>query len=125
MQSRECPSPTSNWDHPFLLAKSFGTPNLVVLLVHTSKVARVRSASKEAFFLTFPIITGILNNKNGICTRNLSFFLGLFSSLSNYMKRIGHDYLYLYKAYLFDFHCSFKGPKKRPKKEADLRAKKG
>lgn len=113
MQSRECPSPTSNWDHPFLLAKSFGTPNLVV--VHTSKVARVRSASKEAFFLTFPI------------TRNLSNKKYFFLPLTNikYMKRIGHDYLYLYKAYLFDFHCSFKGPKKRPKKEADLRAKKG
>ena len=75
MQSRECPSPTSNWDHPFLLAKSFGTPNLVVV-VHTSKVARVRSASKEAFFLTFPITRNLSNKKY--------FFLRLFSSSNKY-----------------------------------------
>ena len=50
MQSRECPSPTSNWDHPFLLAKSFGTPNLVVQ-------ARLQDAAENAVerpSLTFP-----------------------------------------------------------------------
>ena len=112
MQSRECPSPTSNWDHPFLLAKSFGTPNLVV--VHTSKVARVRSASKEAFFLTFPI------------TRNLSNKKYFFLPLTNikYMKRIGHDYLYLYKAYLFDFIVHSKALKKGQIKRGRLKSKK-